>query len=273
MTTGRGSRAARAAMFASVCVPFAALGHILMSGVGIPGWMLLCAGALTGASGWALTSRERGRVFVTGVTVVVQLMLHSLFSLGQAVAAPKGAGSLAQQWAAVLLCGPGAAAGMSPADAERVVRTAGLGGHLNAPPAGMSSMPGMRDMAGMANMPGMSSGHTASSTHAMASMAMSGMGAMSHGYGLVGMVGAHVLAAVLCGIWLAYGERAAFQLGRAVAARLFSPLVLLLWTPPTAHGPLRRCGRTRGHRRARSLLLAHAIITRGPPRAAAVLPA
>ncbi|MBY8884229.1 hypothetical protein K7472_05130 [Streptomyces sp. PTM05] len=55
-----------------------------------------------------------------------------------------------------------------------------------------------------------------------------------------------MLAAVLCGVWLAYGERAAFQLGRAVAVRLFSPLVLLL---------------------------ANAIVSRGPPRAAVVLPA
>ncbi|PWI44710.1 hypothetical protein [Streptomyces sp. ICBB 8177] len=273
MTTGRGSRVTRAAMFASVCVPFAALGHILMSGAGIPGWMLLIAGAVTAGVGWAFAGRERGRGLVTGVTVVVQLALHSLFSLGQAVAAPSGAGSPAQRWAAVLLCGPGAAAGISPADAERVVRTAGLGGHLNAPPSGMSSTPGMRDMAGMANMPGMSSGHGAPAVHAATSMGMSGMGAMAHGYGLAGMVAAHVLAAVLCGVWLAYGERAAFQLGRAVAARLFSPLVLLLWTPPTALRPLPRRGGTRSRRRARSLLLAHAIVSRGPPRAAVVLPA
>ncbi len=272
MTTGRGSRAARAAMFAGVCVPFAALGHIVMSGNGIPGWMLLSAGAVTVVVGWALTGRERGRVLVTGVTVVVQLLLHSLFSLGQALTAARGTGSLAQQWAAVLLCGTGTAR-LSPADAERVVRSTGLGSHLGGPPSAMSSMPGMEDMPGMTTMPGMDGSHAAASTHAMGSTAMSGMGAMTHGYGLVGMALAHLVAAALCGIWLAYGERAAFQLGRAVAVRLFSPLVLLLWTPQAAHRPPPRIRRPRTRRRVRSLLLAHAIITRGPPSPVAVRPA
>jgi hypothetical protein len=215
-------------MFAAVCVPFAALGHIVMSGTGIPGWTLLSAGAVSAAVGWAFTGRERGRAFVTAATVVVQLVLHSLFSLGQAVAAARGTGSLAQQWAAVLLCGTEGAARMSPADAERVVRTAGLGSHLNGPPPGMSSMPGM------------AGSHTAASTHAMGAMAMPGMGAMSHGYGLVGMVLAHVVAAALCGIWLAYGERAAFQLaGRPPSG--CSP------RSPCSCGHPRRCpGRCRG---------------------------
>nr|WSW68003.1 hypothetical protein OG461_18375 [Streptomyces sp. NBC_00995] len=39
-----------------------------------------------------------------------------------------------------------------------------------------------------------------------------------------GMFTAHVLAAVLCGLWLWRGEAAAFQLGRSVALYVLAPL-------------------------------------------------
>ena len=43
-----------------------------------------------------------------------------------------------------------------------------------------------------------------------------------------GMLAAHLLAALLCGLWLAHGERAAFRILRAVAGWLAAPLRLLL---------------------------------------------
>ncbi|WP_427893408.1 hypothetical protein ACQHIV_11095 [Kribbella sp. GL6] len=94
---------------------------------------------------------------------------------------------------------------------------------------------------------------------------MAPMGHM-HGGTSYGMVGAHLAAAVLCGLWLAYGERAAFSVLRSLAVRVLLTLRLITIrhvTPPritAAHspGPLRE------------LLLVHAITSRGPPRGVAV---
>jgi hypothetical protein len=85
-----------------------------------------------------------------------------------------------------------------------------------------------------------------------------------------GMYAAHLLAALLTGLWLAYGERAAFRILRAVAARLFAPLRLLLTLPATPHRPRLRVGRPRSQRAPRLLLLVHAITHRGPPLGIAV---
>ncbi|MEV7589790.1 hypothetical protein AB0O42_05915 [Streptomyces sp. NPDC089922] len=87
-----------------------------------------------------------------------------------------------------------------------------------------------------------------------------------------GMTAAHLLAAVLCGLWLAHGERAAFRLVRAVAARLWTPLGLLLRSPAVVgHPPRPRVRRRRRERAPRQLFLVHAITSRGPPAGSAVL--
>ncbi len=278
MEAGRESRTVRAAVFAAVCVLLAALGHVTMSGVGVPSWALAAACAATAAAGWCCTGRERGRVFVTAVTVVTQFVLHSLFSLGQVSAEgmSRGGASLAQQWAKALLCGTGAAARLSPAEADRVVHAAGLGHQLSGLPPGMGSTGSMGSMGSMGAMPGMGS------TGSMDSMdPMPGMGSMSpmpstgmahmavHG-GAYGMLAAHLLAALLCGLWLAHGERAAFRIGRALAACLFAPIVLLIRIAEPPHRPRVRADRHPDSRPLRSLLLVHAITTRGPPRGTAV---
>ncbi|MFF7642825.1 hypothetical protein [Streptomyces canus] len=97
----------------------------------------------------------------------------------------------------------------------------------------------------------------------------SGVGALSF---LVpfGMYAAHLLAALLTGLWLAYGERAAFRILRAFAARLVAPLRLLLALPTTPHRPRLRVRRPRSERGPRQLLLGHAITHRGPPLGTAV---
>lgn len=86
-----------------------------------------------------------------------------------------------------------------------------------------------------------------------------------------GMLIAHLLAAVLCGLWLAHGERALFRVVRAVAARLRAPLRLLLRPVTAAHRPRLRVRRPRRTRVLRQLFLVHAITSRGPPAATAVL--
>ncbi|MBB5125867.1 hypothetical protein [Streptomyces griseoloalbus] len=88
----------------------------------------------------------------------------------------------------------------------------------------------------------------------------------------LGMFAAHLLAALLCGLWLGYGERAAFRLLRAVAGWLAAPLRLLFVGAVPPHRPslhVRR--RRRGDRAPRSLLLVHAITPRGPPAGAAAV--
>jgi hypothetical protein len=80
-----------------------------------------------------------------------------------------------------------------------------------------------------------------------------------------GMYAAHLLAALLCGLWLAHGERAAFRVLRAVAGRLAAPLRLLLALPAPPDRPRVRGCRPRSDRAPRLLLLVHTIISRGPP--------
>ncbi|MFG2454192.1 hypothetical protein ACGFSG_33000 [Streptomyces sp. NPDC048512] len=119
----------------------------------------------------------------------------------------------------------------------------------------------------------------------MSRMDMGSMGGMAHGTGgaphahtMVGMGGsalgmpaAHLLAAALCGLWLAYGERAVFRLLRAAAARLAAPLRMLLALPVPGGRPPVRARRTPAPRASLArFLLCYAVTSRGPPVGTAV---
>ncbi|MFI9649139.1 hypothetical protein ACIHAA_22905 [Streptomyces sp. NPDC052040] len=86
-----------------------------------------------------------------------------------------------------------------------------------------------------------------------------------------GMFAAHLLAALLCGLWLAHGEKAAFRILRAVAGWLAAPLRPLFALPVTPDRPRVRPRRRRSERAPRLLLLVHAITSRGPPVGTAVI--
>ncbi|MFD4559150.1 hypothetical protein ACFWP5_33340 [Streptomyces sp. NPDC058469] len=103
------------------------------------------------------------------------------------------------------------------------------------------------------------------------SMDMGHMSSTTSGTSSPGMLTAHLLAALLCGLWLAHGERAAFRVLRAVAGRLAAPLRLLLALPAPPHRPRLRPRRPRSERAPRLLLLVHAITSRGPPPGTAVV--
>ncbi|HEY3557172.1 MAG TPA: hypothetical protein VGL05_06910 [Kribbella sp.] len=184
MYQSRGLRAARAAMFAAVCVLLAALGHVLMSGAALPWWAVPMAFGWIGTTAWILADRERGVPFVVLSTLGAQAALHTVFTLAQTMA-----------------------------------------------------------------------------PHAMHGEHMSGTSSL-------GMLGAHLGAALLCGLWLAYGERATFSVLRSVALRVLTPLRLLAGTPVTPHKP--RSVPTYRTTSYRELLLAHAITSRGPPSGIAV---
>ncbi|MDQ1025194.1 hypothetical protein QF035_002776 [Streptomyces umbrinus] len=250
MTTGWGIRTVRAAVFAAVCVVLAALGHVMMSGSPVPWWTMAAGGVVTGGTGWCLAARERGLPLIVTVVVVAQGLLHTGFSLAQSVAPPVG-------W------GPGAGGSMPMGSAGR---------DMTSSPMGSAPM----DSAHMGSVP-MGSTHTAS-TDAM-DMGHMGSGLMAHpahgmddmdGMSSLGMPAAHLLAALLCGLWLAYGERAAFRILRAVAGRLAAPLRLLLALPAPPHRPRVRVPRRAPDRSPRRLLLVHAITSRGPPVGTAV---
>ncbi|THA76816.1 hypothetical protein [Streptomyces sp. A0592] len=224
-------------MFAALCVLLAAIGHILMSGAAVPWWALSVGFAAAAGAAWSLAGRERGILAVTGAAVAVQAVLHSAFSLAQSLTGPTGP------------TGPtvsAVSAGTGGAEGQAAVHVH----HAGQPVADALSSPTAMHMAG--------GGHEASAVP-MAFMSPAGM--------LI----AHLLAAVLCGLWLAHGERALFRVVRAVAARLRAPLSLLLRPVAPAHRPLPRVRRPRRTRAPRQLFLVHAITSRGPPTATAVL--
>ncbi|MGK5643018.1 hypothetical protein ACSNOK_32655, partial [Streptomyces sp. URMC 126] len=256
---GQAPRALRAAMFAAVCVLLAALGHALMSGTDVPWWAIIAALSGTGGCAWFLAGRERGPLLITLATVGAQTALHFFFTLAQQVSETAGghAGSAA---------GHGSGALPSPGFFSRL--TCGA-----VPSAASGSSAGGADGAAMGGMlmngsgpsgPSPSGGMPLHGTH----MDMMGI----HGlHGPVGMWSAHLLVALICGLWLSGGEQAAFRLGRAVGARLVAPLLLLFGDPvPGPRPPRVRPGLGRAAQRLRRLLYAYALITRGPPATLAV---
>ncbi|MFF8933283.1 hypothetical protein ACF08O_00800 [Streptomyces paradoxus] len=133
------------------------------------------------------------------------------------------------------------------------------------PPASSAPGPHSADMPSMSHgMGSMSPGMSAGAMETMSPHA----GHVPGGDSSLGMLAAHLLAALLCGLWLGHGERAAFRLLRAVGSRLAAPLRLLFALPaPPPPPPHRR--RRPSNSSPRRLFLVHAITTRGPPAGAA----
>ncbi|MFK0253675.1 hypothetical protein [Streptomyces sp. NPDC090445] len=235
MTSDRWCRAVRAAVFAATCVLLAAIGHTLMSGAGVPGWALAAAFATTAGAAWALAGRERRLSAVTAAAVGVQGVLHELFSLAQApVPHPPMHHTAAGTGGHGTPCGHGAAG------AAGTVDTAGMDGTA----AGFDGTAGIGGMHGMHGTAGVSGS---------------------------GMIAAHLLAALLCGLWLAYGEQAAFRILRALAGWFLAPLGPLPRLAAHPHRPRVRSRRPHHGSALRRLLLAYAFGTRGPPSGIAVV--
>ncbi|MER6779025.1 MULTISPECIES: hypothetical protein [unclassified Streptomyces] len=121
-------------------------------------------------------------------------------------------------------------------------------------------------------------GHAHHAAHAMADggTAMPMRMPMSDGHVLgstpsTGMLAAHLLAALLCGLWLAYGEQGAFRVLRALAGLLLVPLRWAFRLPVPADRPRPRVSPGRRAGTLRGLLLVHAITSRGPPPGTAVI--
>ncbi|MEU6531268.1 hypothetical protein ABZ869_19030 [Streptomyces sp. NPDC046928] len=242
MTAGWGVRAIRAAVFASVCVLLAALGHTLMSGTAVPWWTLVVGALATWGAGWCLAGRERGLPLVVSVVVVAQGGLHAVFE----------------------------AVGSGPA----------VGDHMaGRPMAGDPMRPGhmARDHMSLDDMGAAHTGmhHPMSRAHDMGHGMSHDMGqGMGHDMGgdaSLGMFAAHTLAALLCGLWLGHGERAAFRILRAVAGWLAAPLRVVLVLPAPPVPPRPRPRRPHSDRAPRLLPLVHSLTSRGPPAGPAVV--
>ncbi|SEE06639.1 hypothetical protein [Streptomyces sp. TLI_105] len=250
MTPGRWSRGVRAALFAAVCVLLASTGHVLMSGQDLPAPALGLAFVGTLAVAWVLAGRERGLSAVTTAAVVVQGLLHAVFS-GYQRHAPV---PMPHMW-------------MGQADRGDRADMAHLStAHLSTGRMPMDHMSTGHGLVGH-GLVGHGTAVHATMDHAAVAHDMTDMSSS------LGMLTAHLLAAFLSGLWMAYGERAVFRLVRTLPLGLFRPVRLLLAAvvpvPPRRARPLPvRAGDERAPRR---LLLAHSVISRGPPRAFAVV--
>lgn len=126
------------------------------------------------------------------------------------------------------------------------------------PTTGPAAMPGVPGMD-----PALYGGTAASGSSAVAHP---GMGMGSHEWS-TGMLLAHTLAALVCGLWLWRGEAAVYRLGRALATFLAAPLrrALFAFAAPRP----RKAPRTRAVAAPAARLghwaLRHSVIRRGPP--------
>ncbi|WP_031102872.1 hypothetical protein [Streptomyces sp. NRRL S-146] len=121
--------------------------------------------------------------------------------------------------------------------------------------------------------PALPAAHQHTTTDDTSMQHMAHLGHMGHdmaGTSSTGMLAAHVLAALLCSLWLAHGERAVFRILRALAGWLAAPLRLPVLLPASPQRPRTRPQRHRSARTPRQFLLVHSITSRGPPTRTAV---
>ncbi|WP_026328618.1 hypothetical protein [Streptomyces sulphureus] len=268
MAAGWGLRVLRAAVFTAVCVVLSAAGHTLAGGGHVPPATLAVGFAAVLVASTALAGRERSLPGIAALSAVGQLGLHTLFALGVGHSpqpAPEGgARDLAQR----LLCNEQAVAGMSQAEAQRVVEQAGL----QAAPAAQSA-----HAAHTAPLAGVET-----PLECLRSAARVALGAFD-----APMLLGHLLVAVAIGWLLRRGEAALWRLTRLPeqAARFADEVFALraLRAALVYAGALRTgrllpaVGRAPRAERAEppphSVLLAHSVHTRGPPEGCLILAA
>ncbi|MEW2418219.1 hypothetical protein AB0953_31630 [Streptomyces sp. NPDC046866] len=230
-------RATRAAMFAAVATALGAAGHAYMSGADVPALGLSGAFAVTGGLAWLGAGRRRGPVGIGAALLAVQAVLHLLFSGSQT-----GRHTVGRHL-------PGPMPGHHHAEGAALHAAPPEG--VPAPRHGMGGMEGMEGMDGMGALGDM---------------------AGTAGHGGLGMIAAHVLAALFCAAWLARGEAAVFRLAATagatalLAARPLARALALLRARPAdvPQPPAHRPAHPRPHR-LRGAVAAHALVRRGPP--------
>ncbi|MGW2019149.1 hypothetical protein [Streptomyces sp. NPDC001927] len=203
-----------------------------MSAHEIPAGSLYAAFAVTGGIAWLAGGRRRGPVAIAGGLAAVQTALHLIFSAGQ------GHGGGTSRHTATDHSATMTDAAITDPAMAHMAATDPTTAHAALDPA---------------------AGHAMDSAMAMT------MGA-GGSHSSLGMLAAHLLAAVVCGLWLARGEAALFALARTVAALAFTPLRLLLAVVRVPEPPRSVRPRPRTRRRPHDVVLAHSLSRRGPPR-------
>ncbi|WP_030780247.1 hypothetical protein [Streptomyces sp. NRRL S-920] len=267
-------RLLRAAVFAAVCVVLSAGGHVLASCVAVPLWTLGAGFLAVLAVALPLAGRARSLPGIAALLAVGQLGLHALFGLGQhgtTAAAQVSADASLVERAARLVCGAGAAT-ITPAQAHRILATAGLG------PGGGADHPAAHHHSQSA----------AAADSALDSMSTAGATGSAGPMGAMGlmpslpMLVAHVLAALAAGWLLRRGDLALLRLVRlahgaqgvaegALVRSLRSALTLVralragLPGAPETTGPRVPRAALPAPPRPRTVALEDAVIRRGPP--------
>jgi hypothetical protein len=130
---GAAPRLLRAAVFTAVCVVLSATGHVLAACAPVPWWTLLLGFLGVFAAAAPLAGRTRSTATVVASLTGGQLVLHSLFSLGQQrMVMPAGTDSVLVRVVAKFFCGAGSGS-LSHLDAGRIAVSAGVAptGHLS----------------------------------------------------------------------------------------------------------------------------------------------
>lgn len=115
-------------MFAAVCVALSAGGHVLASCTKVPLWSLATGFLIVLMAALPLAGRTRSMPGIAASLTLGQLGLHALFETGQQgthIVHGSAADAALIERAARLVCGAGAAV-ISPAEARRILTTAGL---------------------------------------------------------------------------------------------------------------------------------------------------
>ncbi|GAA2819225.1 PE-PGRS family protein [Kitasatospora sp. CM 4170] len=277
-------RSLRAVVFAALCVALAATAHVAMAGTGVSAPVLAGAFTITLALTWLLAGEQRGLGLVSAWMVGAQTALHLAFEQAGAFAGGRPDRLGTTDWASLLLCNPDRApAGLSSADLARMagidpdvppapgLRALAAGAHHpgahGGSAAGATGPAGMGEMAGTGGMGGM--GDTAG--HGAAGHAITGHTMAGHGMSL-GMVAAHLLAALACALLLWRGEAAVARLfdllgvlGGVLAGALLAPLLALFARPLGFRPPAAPRSAVHRVRPPRLVLLTHALVRRGPP--------
>jgi hypothetical protein len=210
-TVGRSLRAARAAVFAAMCVGLTAVGHVWMSGRAVPLLALALAFVALIAAGYALAGRQRGFLPISALMLAGESALHELFCLAQ------GAGKSASA----------AVSAIASATASAPPLPKFLSGPVVPLSDWICGMGAWKSGSGMAAMTSMPTSSTGSGTSGSLGARLAA-DVMMTGHGDIGMAVVHATAGLICAWWLWRGEAAVFQLLRLLAA-LTAPALHLLW--------------------------------------------
>ncbi|MFE1769968.1 hypothetical protein [Streptomyces sp. NPDC059008] len=283
-------RLLRAAVFTVVCVALSAAGHMIASCATVPLWTLGVAAVMVFAVAAPLAGRERTLPGIAAGLAVGQLVLHSLFTWGQApvlpasrTAAMAGMTGMADMAGTTTSgrVGSGFGGALSDSAAIALARhlTCGLG-------AGRVDGDQARRMLGTAGLDAASA--TAPAGHGAAGGAAAGDLSMAHCVvPSVPMLLGHLLAALALGWLLRRGEAALWRLVRlsapaayeitvtALVGALRGALALvraLLAVLGAAHDDALRASVSYGDDKPgpKDPALHHSVVRRGPPSPAAL---